>query len=67
MLYWLGACVLVAMAVLLPFVLLYLAVLVSWLALTAIRFMIRNLKKCLGSPNRLLKGTLEHEPSVKPI
>jgi len=38
MLYWLGVYLFVVIAVLLPFVLLYMVMLLSWLGLAAIRF-----------------------------
>ena len=48
MLYWFGAYALVVIAVLLPFLVLYLVIALSWLGLVAARFMIRRLKNALA-------------------
>jgi hypothetical protein len=44
MLYWFGVYLLVAIAVLLPFLILYIVLALSWLALEGIRFTIRYVK-----------------------
>ena len=48
MLYWFGVYALVVIAVLLPFLMLYIVVAASWLGLAAVRFMIRRLKNTLA-------------------
>ena len=48
MLYWFGVYALVVIAVLLPFLLLYLLVVVSWLGLSGIRVMFRSLRSVLA-------------------
>ena len=47
MLYWFGVYTLVGIAVVLPFVALYIVVAASWLGLAAARLMIRRLKNAL--------------------
>jgi hypothetical protein len=57
MLYWLGVYFFVVIAVLLPFVLLYLMMVLSWLGLAAIRFA-TTLRMASMAKNSLTRGTV---------
>ena len=57
MLYWLGVYSFVVIAVLLPFVLLYLLMVLSWLGLAAIRF-VATLRMTSMAKSFFLRGTV---------
>jgi len=57
MLYWLGVYSFVVIAVLLPFVLLYLVMVLSWLGLSAIRFA-ATLRMTSMAKNLFARGTV---------
>jgi hypothetical protein len=60
MLYWFGEYALVVIAVLLPFLALYLMVTALWLGPAAVRFVIRRLKNALA-----IQTDLSREQDIK--
>lgn len=67
MLYWFGVYALVVIAVLLPFLFLYMVIAISWLGLGGGSVHDPKPEECFRNPNRIFKRTLEPAPSVKPI